>query len=162
MAAAWELRRVHRIQCDDYSAAWSHGDLHLDNILYHSGTDQATLIDFDTRHERGLSETQRHADDLKTVLLELLAMPDDQLNEPAICFLSEYGDTVVLNELNRQLAMPRGFTRILWYTRTGCSSIRETEQRLQQLQKIIHRVIAADRMALHSDISHDISAKELP
>ena len=34
VTAARELRRVHRIQCDDYSAAWSHGDLHLDNILY--------------------------------------------------------------------------------------------------------------------------------
>lgn len=148
VAAAGELRRAHQIHCDDFSAVWSHGDLHLDNILYDSNTDQATLIDFDTRHERGLSETQRHADDLKTVLLELLAMPDDQWNEPATCFLSEYGEAVVLSELNRQLAMPRGCARILWYTRTGCSSIRETEQRLQQLQKIIHQVVAADRMAL--------------
>ena len=81
------------------------------------------------------------------MLLELLAMPDDQWSEPATCFLSDYGEAVALNELNRQLVMPRGFARILWYTRTGCSSIRETEQRLQQLQKIIHQVAAADRTA---------------
>ena len=144
-AAARELRRVHRIHCDDDNAAWSHGDLHLDNILYDSGTDQATLIDFDTRHERGLSETHRHADDLKTVLLELLAMPGDQWSEPATCFLSGYGDAVVLSELNRQLAMPRGVARVFWYTRIGGAPIRETEQSLQQLQKIIHHVVAANR-----------------
>jgi serine/threonine protein kinase len=160
VAAARELRRVHQIHCDDYSAAWSHGDLHLDNILYDSGTDQVTLIDFDTRHQRRLSETQRHADDLKTVLLELLAMPDDQWSEPATSFLSGYGDAEVLNELNRQLVMPHGFARILWYTRTSCSPIRKAEQRLRQLQRIVHQVAAADRKALHSNISHDISAKE--
>ncbi|MDA1232944.1 MAG: hypothetical protein O2856_19430 [Planctomycetota bacterium] len=33
VAAARELRRVHQIHCNEYQAAWSHGDLHLDNIL---------------------------------------------------------------------------------------------------------------------------------
>ncbi len=159
-AAAQELRRVHRIQCNDFNAPWSHGDLHLDNILYDAITDQATLIDFDTRHERKLNETQRHADDLKTVLLELLAMPDDEWSEPAIRFLSEYGNAEVLSALNRQLVMPRGFAKILWYTRTDCSPIREAEQRLQQLQRILHHIAAADRKALQSNFSHDISAKE--
>ena len=34
VAAARKLRRVHQIQCSIYKAAWSHGDLHLDDILY--------------------------------------------------------------------------------------------------------------------------------
>ena len=34
VAAARELRRVHQIPCSYYQAAWSHGDLHLDNIVY--------------------------------------------------------------------------------------------------------------------------------
>lgn len=59
-AAARELRRVHQIPCSAYQAAWSHGDLHLDNILFDSATNQATLIDFDTRHELGLRPVQRH------------------------------------------------------------------------------------------------------
>lgn len=159
VSAARELRRVHRIQCDDFKAAWSHGDLHLDNILYDSNTDQTALIDFDTRHERGLSEILRHADDLKTMLLELLAMPNDEWVEPANCFLREYGDTAVLNELNNQLLVPHGFAKMLWYTRTECSPTREIEHRFQQLEKIIHQVVAAERTALKSNISHDTSAE---
>jgi len=93
IAAARELPRVHAIPCSDYKAAWSHGDLHPDNILYNSESDQATLIDFYTRHERNLKATQRHADDVKTVLLELLTLRNEDWIEPADCFLREYRDT---------------------------------------------------------------------
>ncbi len=72
VAAARELRRAHRMQCCFFSAGWSHGDLHLDNILYDGETDRAFLIDFDTRHKLGIDENRRHADDLKVLLLELV------------------------------------------------------------------------------------------
>ena len=145
IAAARELRRVHGIPCSDYKAAWSHGDSHLDNILYDSESDQATLIDFDTRHERNLNATQRQADDLKTVLLELLSLRNDDWIEPANCFLKEYGDATVLNELARELVIPHGVAKIFWFTRTGCSATRNIEQRYHRLQRILHQVVSAKR-----------------
>ena len=133
--AADDSRRVHQLQCSIYNAAWSHGDLHLDNILYDSAVDRAVLIDFDTRHELTISATQRHCDDLKVVLLELLAMPEEQWRQPATAFLEEYADSSVLHELSRQLYVPRGFAKILWYTRTNCCSIQRLEPRLQSLRE---------------------------
>ena len=143
VAAARELRRGHRLQCSIYNAAWSHGDLHLDNILYDSAADRAVLIDFDTRHELTISATQRHCDDLKVVLLELLAMPEEQWRQPATAFLEEYADSSVLHELSRQLFVPRGFAKILWYTRTNCCPIQRLEPRLQSLQEIVRQVAGA-------------------
>jgi hypothetical protein len=140
--AARELRRVHRIYCSHYQAAWSHGDLHLDNIICDSNAERAVLIDFDTRHEFGVSQTQRHGDDLKVVLLELIALSDDRWSQPATAFIEEYGERSVLSELSRQLFVPRGFARLLWYARADCSSIRQIEPRLQSLRQIIHRVAA--------------------
>jgi hypothetical protein len=139
VAAARELRRVHRIPCEYYQAAWSHGDLHLDNILYDSETDRAVLIDFDTRHHSWLGETHRHGDDLKVALLELVASPDDQWLEMATALIEEYREPTVLNELLRQLFIPHGFARILWHTRTNGAPIGEVELRIRTLRDIIER-----------------------
>ena len=155
VAAARELRRVHQIQCNIYKAAWSHGDLHLDNILYDSAADRAVLIDFDTRHELTISATQRHCDDLKVVLLELIAMPDEQWRQPATAFVEEYGDAPVLSELCRQLCVPRGFARILWYTRTNCTSVRTLEPRLQTLREIILHVAAKTSHSTGTQVGRD-------
>jgi len=138
--AARELRRVHQIHCSHYKAAWSHGDLHLDNILVDLGTERAVLIDFDTRHEFRINATQRHSDDVKIVLLELLGLSDDKWSQLAAAFIEEYREGSVLSELSRQLFVPRGFARIMWYARTNCSSISRIEPRLQNLREIIHRV----------------------
>ena len=146
VAAARELRRVHQIPCRVYRAAWSHGDLHLDNILYDSATDRATLIDFDTRHELGLRRIQRHADDLKVMLLELIAMADERWIQSATTLIREYGDAVVLEELLRQLVVPHGIAKILWFTRTSGCATRQMDQRLQSLREIIQQVTATRRM----------------
>lgn len=137
VAAARELRRVHQIQCCHFKAAWSHGDLHLGNILYDRVTGRAILIDFDTRHEFGIDKIRRHSDDLKVFLLELVAREDAVWLERATAFVEEYGDSAVLQELDRGLAVPCGLARILWYTRTQCASIHRTEQRLQRLRQIL-------------------------
>ena len=139
-AAARELRRAHQIPCSVYQAAWSHGDLHLDNILFDSATNQATLIDFDTRHELGLPPVQRHADDLKVMLLELIATADDEWIRPATTLIREYGDAVVLEELSRQLFVPQGFAKILLYTRTSGCATSQIDQRLPSLREIIQQV----------------------
>jgi hypothetical protein len=138
--AARELRRVHEIQCSYYKAAWSHGDLHLDNIVCDLNAERAVLIDFDTCHQFRISQTQRHADDLKVVLLELIGRYDDKWRPLAMAFIEEYGEGTVLAELSRQLFVPRGFARLLWYARTNCSSIRRIEPRLQSLREIIQSV----------------------
>ena len=138
--AARALRRVHQIQCNYYKAAWSHGDLHLDNIICDWDAERAVLIDFDTRHEFRISETQRHSDDLKVVLLELIGLSGDKWSQRATAFLEEYREGSVLSELSRQLVVPRGFARILWYARTNCSSIHRIKPRLQSLREIIQHV----------------------
>jgi hypothetical protein len=147
-AAARELRRVHQIPCSYYDAAWSHGDLHLDNIIYDAATCRAVLIDFDTRHDDRLSALQRHGDDLKVMLLELMELPDEQWHESATTLIEEYRDAAVLGELVRQLFVPRGFARILWYVRTNGAATRQVERRLEAMRTIIERVTADARSDL--------------
>jgi hypothetical protein len=140
--AARELRRAHQIQCSYYKAAWSHGDLHLDNVICDLNAERAFLIDFDTRHEVRIGQTQRHSDDLKVVLLGLIALADDKWSQPASAFIEEYHEGSVLSVLSGQLVVPSGFARLLWYARVNCSSIHRIEPRLQSLREIIHRVSA--------------------
>lgn len=143
VAAARELRRVHQIPCSQYQAAWSHGDLHLDNIVYDPVSGRAVLIDFDTRHEFGLSPTQRHSDDLNVMLLELLGRPEEQWRPAATALIGEYREVAVLRELARQLVVPCGFAKILWHTRTNGPSTRQLAQRLEAVRTIIEGVVTA-------------------
>jgi hypothetical protein len=138
--AARELRRVHQLHCSFYQAAWSHGDLHLDNIICDLNAERAVLIDFDTRHNATIGQTRRHADDLKVVLLELIALSDDKWRELATAFVREYRDGSVLRELGRQLFVPRGFSKLMWYARTNSSSIERIEPRLQTLREIVRGI----------------------
>ena len=144
IVAAREVRRVHQIQCSYFNGAWSHGDLHLDNIICDSNAERATLIDFDTRHEPWITPTQRHSDDVKVLLLELIALSSDRWRPLATAFVEEYREPSVLSELDRQLAVPRGFGRLLWYARTLSSSTRRMEPRLQALREIIHHAVGRE------------------
>ena len=139
--AAREVRRAHQIQCSHFSGAWSHGDLHLDNVLCDSNAQRAVLIDFDTRHQPWISSTERQADDLKVFLLELIGHSSDTWRPLASAFISEYRRRSVLSELDRQLAIPHGIAGLLWYAQTQSSSTRRMEPRLQALREIIHHVI---------------------
>src|SRR5262249_23083937 len=141
-AAARELRRAHQLPCSRYGAAWSHGDLHLDNILYDQAADRAVLIDFDGRHDFRLSSTHRHGDDLKVMLLELIGLADERWLQPATALIEEYQESSVLNELSRQLFIPRGFAKILWHVRTNGAPTGQVEERLKTAQEIIGRVAA--------------------
>jgi hypothetical protein len=138
--AARELRRVHRLPCSGYQAAWSHGDLHLDNILYDPTAERAVLIDFDMRHVFGISPARRQADDLQIVLLELIGRPDDRWQRLATAFIEGYREDAVLSELSRRLVVPRGFGRLLWYIRTNGAPMHRIEPRLQSLRAIVDRV----------------------
>jgi len=142
-AAGGEVRRVHHIHCGRYRSGWSHGDLHLDNILYDPAADRAALIDFDMRHRFRVSEAQRQSEDLMVVLLELLGMPDDRWMPLATAFIEAYGDGDVLLELRRQLRVPEGFARLLYYIRTNGSPLDRTAPRLHRLREMIDRARVA-------------------
>ncbi len=136
--AARELRRVHEITCARYRAGWSHGDLHLDNILCDMAEERATLIDFDIRHAFEVSATLRQCDDVMAVLLELIGLPDDRWLSLATAFVEEYRRPAVLEALGRQWLVPRGCGRLLWYVRTNGASMKQIEPRLQKLRQVIH------------------------
>jgi hypothetical protein len=142
VAAARELRRVHQIHCSHYEATWSHGDLHLDNIFYDADSGQATLIDFDTRHELRVGVARRQGEDLMVFLVELIASADEQWCQLAAAFVEEYREASVLRELHEKLVIPCGLARILLYTRTNCLPMRRFEPRLHALQEIVHRARA--------------------
>src|SRR5262249_48607896 len=69
-AAAREIRRAHRLHCPAFDGPWSHGDLHMGNVIYHKETDRARLIDFEVVHDKSLPPVDRHADDLLVFLQE--------------------------------------------------------------------------------------------
>lgn len=140
--AARELRRAHALPCLHYRAGWSHGDLHLDNILCDGK--RAFLVDFDIRHEFGTGQAQRQSGDLETVLLELIGRPEDRWQPLAEAFLEEYGEAAILGELYRRLRVPRGFARLLWYSRTNGAPLRLTSPRLESLREIIRHGLSAE------------------
>ena len=144
--AAREVRRVHQLQCSYFNGPWSHGDLHLDNIICDSNAERAVLIDFDTRHEPWISSTERHSDDLKVLLLELIGLSSERWRPLATAFIEEYREQSVLSQLEHQLSVPRGFGRLLWYARTQSSSTRRMEPRLRALREIIHHTIRREEL----------------
>jgi hypothetical protein len=158
IAAARELRRAHRIPCSRYKEAWSHGDLHLDNIVYEPVAGKAVLIDFDTRHDFRLSRAQRQSEDLRVMLLELMGLTDERWREAATALIEEYREASVLDELCRRLFVPRGFfAKILWHYRTNCAPTDRVEQRLQCTRAIVQRVAAMANT--DSQAPHDCGAE---
>jgi hypothetical protein len=143
--AAREVRRVHGLTSTGYHAPWSHGDLHLDNILCDLSTGRASLIDFDIRHPAAMAPLPRQADDLKAVLLELIGRPDERWRVLASTFITEYGECAVLDELSRQLVVPRGFARVLFHIKTNGAPLSRVRPRLEALRQLIQQVIEVTR-----------------
>lgn len=141
--AARELRRVHGLTFDQYGGTWSHGDLHLDNMLCDVENQCAYVIDFDIRHRFELAYAHRRADDVASVLLELLGHPDERADALAVRFLTEYGEGAEpgdFAELSRLLVVPRGVARLLFLIKTAGAPITRVRPRLQTLQGLIQRM----------------------
>jgi hypothetical protein len=131
-AAALELQRAHRL-------GFTHGDPHLENVLV--DTTRARLIDFETRHESRLSLTERQADDLLVLLLDLLGRdPTMGWLDLSRTFLSVYEGPAVLAELSRRLQLPRGWELILWKTRTNHLSQPALSERIETLRLFTERL----------------------
>jgi len=91
-AAGRELRRAHGLGCHQFEDWWSHGDPHLDNVIYDGATNRARLIDFEVVHDQSLPAVLRHADDLLVFLQDLVCRVSSEQWLPfALCFINAYG-----------------------------------------------------------------------
>jgi hypothetical protein len=139
--AAHELQRAHSLYFPPLNANWSHGDFHLDNVLYDPATGCAYLVDFETRHENALSPEERHADDLLVLLLDLLGQADaTHWQEWSETFLKTCGRYPVLRHLSERLRLPRGMESVLWKTRTAHLATRVLRERLEGLRTLIDQL----------------------
>ena len=149
-AAGSEYRRAHHFKNEEFGSGWSHGDASMTNVIYNEKTGRARLIDFELRHEKSLSPTARHADDLLVFLLDLVArVPNRQWLPFAICFLRAYGDAAVMRELQKRLVVPTGLALIWWNVRTNFTGSAKVNRRFQALRRAIaklelHRSLAID------------------
>lgn len=137
-AAGAEFRRMHELWSSEFKARWSHGDPHLGNVIFDAGSRRARIIDFETTHFRNLPAEQRHADDLKVFLLDLLGRSSDgEWPENASRFLSAYGHTAVLDRLRQIFVMPSGSERLWWAIRTSYLPGVLLRRRVTELQSAI-------------------------
>jgi tRNA A-37 threonylcarbamoyl transferase component Bud32 len=135
--AGRELRRAHALPCAFHGAAWSHGDPHTGNFV-HDGT-RARLIDFEMRHLRGLTEAERHADDLLVLLQDVCGRcaADDWL-PLAAGWLEGYAPSPeIRTRLRAKLHVPRGLPRFWWAVRTTWMPRPELERRIGALAELL-------------------------
>jgi hypothetical protein len=140
-AAGAEFKRAHALLSPELDGLWSHGDPHLNNVLYDKVSGCAYLIDFETRHETQLSAVERHADDLLVLLLDLIGR-DRSMDWFALsrAFLDAYDDAAVLQALSARLTVPRGLELALWKTRTNHLETDVLRERLELLHQLIENV----------------------
>lgn len=137
-AAARELSRAHDIGSAHYGGGWSHGDPHTGNFLYDVREDRARLIDFEVRHQGGLSADERHADDVLVLLQDVCGRCSAEAwPKLAEAVVRSYGRADVLAGLRDRLTVPEGFGRLWWAIRTTWMGRSELERRLRVLKSLI-------------------------
>ena len=94
VAAARELGRAHRLHVrwpSGATRAFSHGDATARNVIVDPAADAARWIDFETLHDGESSEVDRHADDLRALLVS--AAESWAADEPLVdALVSGYDD----------------------------------------------------------------------
>lgn len=134
-AAARELRRAHELPCEEFGAAWSHGDPHIGNFVYDEAAERARLIDFEVMHDGGLSADERHADDLLVFLQDMVGRIRAELWMPcARAFLDTYDRPEIVALMLESLVVPRGMARVWWAVRTSYMAPAELRRRLAALR----------------------------
>ncbi len=133
-AAGAELRRVHAAVIAGRS--FSHGDLHLSNVIFCAEEGRARLIDFETVHSDEQDAAARHADDLACLAFDLAATSPQPALEWA-AFLSGYalsGD--VRAQLANKLVVLDGLVpRSLQLLRTRHLPRQRLAERLRAFQR---------------------------
>jgi hypothetical protein len=138
IAAGRELRRTHQVWCPKLGDWWSHGDPHLDNVIYDDVTDRARLIDFEVLHDRSLPAILRHADDLLVFLQDLICrIPDDQCLPFARSFIDAYDRPEVIGELIKLLVVPPGIPGLWWKLRTENAERKQLIPRINALRSAL-------------------------
>lgn len=139
-AAGRELARAHQLWCPEFDDWWSHGDPHLDNVIYDAVTNRARLIDFEVVHDRSLPAVLRQADDLLVFLQDLVCRVSAKQWLPlAFSFINAYGRSEVINELRRLLFVPVGLPALWWRLRTENFERPELIRRVDALRLALSR-----------------------
>src|SRR5207302_2423533 len=108
------------------------------NVIYDEKIGRARLIDFEIVHDKSLPAKARQADDLLVFLLDLIAVaPNPQWLTLALSFLNAYGNTVVICELEDELALPNGMAWIWWRVRSGFVNPAMVQGRFDMLRYVI-------------------------
>lgn len=145
-AAAKEFRRVHELWCEEFGDLWSHGDPHLDNVLYEKTAHRARLIDFEVAHQKSLPAIARHADDLLVFLQDMSGRVSARQWLPfALCFLKTYDRPKVVTELRKRLIVPRGLPGLWWKLRTHYIGREELIYRFDTLGRELDRSLSPQK-----------------
>lgn len=157
-AAGRELRRAHEWRCPEFGgAAWSHGDPHSGNFIFHPTENRARLIDFEVMHRTALSAGERHADDLLVLLQDLLGrIAADRWQPCASAFLETYDRPEIIAQLAPRLVLPSGPARIWWAVRTTYLPRAELARRLAELRASLR---AAERIPHDDPLPHGHAAE---
>ena len=87
---------------------FSHGDLHLSNVLFCAQNDRARVIDFETVHTSDQHAAARHAEDLACVALDLAATSVQPAADWAVLLRGYALEGAVRTELATRLVLARG------------------------------------------------------
>jgi hypothetical protein len=144
-AAGAELRRAHRLDCALTRRPWSHGDPHMGNMLYDSATQRARLMDFETRHELSRPADWRHADDLLTLMLELISRTQmDSWPILLAALFGGYASDRIVAELRERLRSPRPAEWLLWVTRSPESNLGKLKISLSRVIRLLEEPGASE------------------
>jgi hypothetical protein len=135
-AAAVETLRAHQLHCHVFNGPWSHGDLHLGNVIYDERTERARLIDFEIVHHKSMSSVSRHADDLLGFLQDMAgSIPGRQWLRFALCFLDAYGQPPVIARMQKLLVVPEGIPGFWWKIRCNYLDRAKMVHRMETLRR---------------------------
>lgn len=81
-AAGREVGRAHAVAL--HGSPFSHGDLHLSNLLWDRAKGRAWMIDFETPHDPSQSALARQADDVQALVLDILGKVRDEARAEAL------------------------------------------------------------------------------
>jgi len=139
-AAGRELSRAHELLSSELGDYWSHGDPHLENLLYDLESDQARLIDFELIHHKSVPALKRHADDLVVFLQDLMScVSADRWVPYSLALLEAYNHPLVLDEVRKRLIVPHGWSAIWWKLRTDYMDRRVMIDRIETLNSALER-----------------------